>query len=207
MWLFPECQAFLLRLSSMVGATCLAPRLHRGGQSHPHRQKESMSDNLYRTSTSWRSIAMQFSPKRGPLHFRASSGGLSEVSFLLCVDPFITNISQVWPLTRPSVENMLSSVIESVPATYNLKKKMVIPSALKVLWLKHRMFCSLWRQGHEVSISHCHPQVHEPGGEAQQVMKDTFSDDMWRVYYSCDWPPWALHYYKEFNLVCLLFLF
>ena len=42
---------------------------------------------------------------------------------------------------------------EGVPPPYDHKKKMVIPSALKVLRLKHgRRFCSLGRLGHEVSI-------------------------------------------------------
>ena len=40
---------------------------------------------------------------------------------------------------------------EGVPPPYDRKKKMVIPSALKVLRLKHgRRFCSLGRLGHEV---------------------------------------------------------
>merc|ERR1712059_28418 len=40
---------------------------------------------------------------------------------------------------------------EGVPPPYDKKKKMVIPSALKVLRLKHgRRFCSLGRLGHEV---------------------------------------------------------
>ena len=40
---------------------------------------------------------------------------------------------------------------EGVPPPYDHKKKIVIPSALKVLHLKHgRRFCSLGRLGHEV---------------------------------------------------------
>merc|ERR1712098_944165 len=40
---------------------------------------------------------------------------------------------------------------EGVPPPYDKKKRMVIPSALKVLRLKHgRRFCSLGRLGHEV---------------------------------------------------------
>merc|ERR1719507_2309275 len=40
---------------------------------------------------------------------------------------------------------------EGVPPPYDKKKLMVIPSALKVLRLKHgRRFCSLGRLGHEV---------------------------------------------------------
>ena len=40
---------------------------------------------------------------------------------------------------------------EGVPPPYDKKKKMVIPSALKVLRLKAgRRFCSLGRLGHEV---------------------------------------------------------
>ena len=42
---------------------------------------------------------------------------------------------------------------EGVPPPYDKKKKMVIPSALKVLRLKHgRRFCSLGRLGHEVGL-------------------------------------------------------
>jgi hypothetical protein len=42
---------------------------------------------------------------------------------------------------------------EGVPPPYDKKKKMVIPSALKVLRLKHgRRFCSLGRLGHEVIL-------------------------------------------------------
>jgi hypothetical protein len=42
---------------------------------------------------------------------------------------------------------------EGVPPPYDKKKKMVIPSALKVLRLKHgRRFCSLGRLGHEVGF-------------------------------------------------------
>merc|ERR1711874_451356 len=40
---------------------------------------------------------------------------------------------------------------EGVPPPYDRKKKMVIPSALRTLRLKHgRKFCSLGRLGHEV---------------------------------------------------------
>ena len=42
---------------------------------------------------------------------------------------------------------------EGVPPPYDRKKKMVIPSALKVLRLKAgRRYCSLGRLGHEVSL-------------------------------------------------------
>ena len=42
---------------------------------------------------------------------------------------------------------------EGVPPPYDKKKKMVIPSALKVLRLKAgRRYCSLGRLGHEVSL-------------------------------------------------------
>ena len=43
---------------------------------------------------------------------------------------------------------------EGVPPPYDKKKKMVIPSALKVLRLKAgRRYCSLGRLGHEVSLN------------------------------------------------------
>lgn len=43
---------------------------------------------------------------------------------------------------------------EGVPPPYDKKKKMVIPSALKVLRLKHgRRFCQLGRLAHEVCLA------------------------------------------------------
>merc|ERR1712025_264096 len=47
--------------------------------------------------------------------------------------------------------NILKGNFEGVPPPYDKKKKMAIPSALKVLRLKAgRRFCSLGRLGHEV---------------------------------------------------------
>ena len=46
----------------------------------------------------------------------------------------------------------LLQTFEGVPPPYDKKKKMVIPSALKVLRLKSgRKYCSLGRLGHEVN--------------------------------------------------------
>ena len=46
----------------------------------------------------------------------------------------------------------LLQTFEGVPPPYDKKKKMVIPSALKVLRLKSgRKYCSLGRLGHEVT--------------------------------------------------------
>merc|ERR1712071_92109 len=49
----------------------------------------------------------------------------------------------------------MGQCFEGVPPPYDRKKLMVIPSALRVLRLKHgRRFCSLGRLGHEVGWKH-----------------------------------------------------
>lgn len=54
--------------------------------------------------------------------------------------------------TRGKISMKRLQTFEGVPPPYDKKKRMVIPSALKVLRLKHgRKFCSLGRLGHEVS--------------------------------------------------------
>merc|ERR1712226_1329622 len=91
----------------------------------------NMSGNFYRNKLKYLDFLKKrcnVKPSRGPFHFRAPSKterGKEALKRLQC--------------------------FEGVPPPYDKKKKMVIPSALKVLRLKHgRRFCSLGRLGHEV---------------------------------------------------------
>merc|ERR1711872_1206568 len=80
-------------------------------------------------------------PKRGPFHFRAPS------------KIFWRTVRGMTPHKTERGKDALKRLqtFEGVPPPYDHKKKMVIPSALKVLRLKHgRRFCTLGRLGHEV---------------------------------------------------------
>merc|ERR1711931_322240 len=80
-------------------------------------------------------------PKRGAFHFRAPS------------KIFWRTVRGMTPHKTERGKDALKRLqtFEGVPPPYDKKKKMVIPSALKVLRLKHgRRFCSLGRLGHEV---------------------------------------------------------
>merc|ERR1712234_87479 len=80
-------------------------------------------------------------PLRGPFHFRAPSK-----IFLRTVRGMVPHKTERGKLALKRLQSF-----EGVPPPYDKKKKMVIPSALKVLRLKHgRKFCSLGRLGHEV---------------------------------------------------------
>lgn len=83
-------------------------------------------------------------PSRGPYHFRAPS------------KIFWRTVRGMTPHKTERGKDALKRLqtFEGVPPPYDKKKKMVIPSALKVLRLKAgRRFCSLGRLGHEVSIA------------------------------------------------------
>merc|ERR1719400_2154820 len=80
-------------------------------------------------------------PLRGPFHFRAPS------------KIFWRTVRGMTPHKTERGKDALKRLqtFEGVPPPYDKKKLMVIPSALKVLRLKHgRRFCSLGRLGHEV---------------------------------------------------------
>ena len=82
-------------------------------------------------------------PSRGPFHFRAPS------------KIFWRTVRGMVPHKTERGKDALKRLqtFEGVPPPYDKKKKMVIPSALKVLRLKSgRKFCSLGRLGHEVSL-------------------------------------------------------
>merc|ERR1712128_23495 len=79
---------------------------------------------------------------RGPFHFRAPS------------KIFWRTVRGMTPHKTERGKDALKRLqtFEGVPPPYDHKKKMVIPSALKVLRLKHgRRFCSLGRLGLEVA--------------------------------------------------------
>merc|ERR1712227_1166930 len=80
-------------------------------------------------------------PSRGPFHFRAPSKIIWRT------------IRSMTPHKTERGKEALKRLqtFEGVPPPYDKKKKMVIPSALKVLRLKAgRRFCVLGRLGHEV---------------------------------------------------------
>ena len=82
-------------------------------------------------------------PSRGPFHFRAPS------------KIFWRTVRGMVPHKTERGKDALKRLqtFEGVPPPYDKKKKMVIPSALKVLRLKSgRKYCSLGRLGHEVSL-------------------------------------------------------
>merc|ERR1712080_652195 len=79
-------------------------------------------------------------PSRGPFHFRAPS------------KIFWRTVRGMTPHKTERGKDALKRLqcFEGVPPPYDKKKKMVIPSALKVLRLKHgRRFCTLGRLGQE----------------------------------------------------------
>merc|ERR1712010_360333 len=80
-------------------------------------------------------------PLRGPFHFRAPS------------KIFWRTVRGMTPHKTERGKDALKRLqtFEGVPPPYDKKKKMVIPSALKVLRLKPgRKFCSLGRLSHDV---------------------------------------------------------
>merc|ERR1712105_232750 len=80
-------------------------------------------------------------PTRGPFHFRAPGK-----IFYRCVRGMVPHKTERGKLALKRLQTF-----EGVPPPYDKKKKMVIPTALKVLRLRHgRKFCSLGRLGHEV---------------------------------------------------------
>jgi len=80
-------------------------------------------------------------PQRGAFHFRAPS------------KIFFRTIRGMLPHKTKRGEEALDRlrVCEGVPPPYDKKKRMVVPSALRVLKLAHnRKYCSLGRLAHEV---------------------------------------------------------
>ena len=121
-------------------------------------------------------------PSRGPFHFRAPS------------KIFWRTVRGMIPHKTERGKDALKRLqtFEGVPPPYDKKKKMVIPSALKVLRLKSgRKYCSLGRLGHEVSLGwlmsqqgEILPEPHMVQGARHhaRVIVETFSN-----YISSNW--------------------
>ncbi|XP_023333386.1 60S ribosomal protein L13a [Eurytemora carolleeae] len=104
----------------------------------------NISGNFYRNKLKYLDFLKKrcnVKPTRGPFHFRAPGK-----IFYRCVRGMVPHKT-----TRGKISMKRLQTFEGVPPPYDKKKRMVIPSALKVLRLKHgRKFCSLGRLGHEV---------------------------------------------------------
>merc|ERR1712214_1509 len=104
----------------------------------------NLSGNFYRNKLKvlkFLRLRCNVKPLRGPFHFRAPS------------KMFWRTVRGMTPHKTERGKDALKRLqtFEGVPPPYDKKKKMVIPSALKVLRLKAgRRFCSLGRLGHEV---------------------------------------------------------
>jgi large subunit ribosomal protein L13Ae len=104
----------------------------------------NISGNFYRNKLKYLDFLKKrcnVKPTRGPIHFRAPGK-----IFYRCVRGMVPHKTERGKLALKRLQTF-----EGVPPPYDKKKRMVIPSALKVLRLKHgRRFCSLGRLGHEV---------------------------------------------------------
>merc|ERR1711939_678776 len=104
----------------------------------------NMSGNFYRNKLKYLKflrLRCNVKPSRGPFHFRAPSK-----IFWRTVRGMVPHKSEKGKEAMKRLQTF-----EGVPPPYDKKKKMVVPSALKVLRLKAgRRFCSLGRLGHEV---------------------------------------------------------
>merc|ERR1712165_647083 len=104
----------------------------------------NMSGNFYRNKLKYLKflrLRCNVKPSRGPFHFRAPSK-----IFWRTVRGMVPHKSE-----RGKEAMKRLQTFEGVPPPYDKKKKMVIPSALKVLRLKPgRKFCSLGRLSHDV---------------------------------------------------------
>merc|ERR1712126_341076 len=104
----------------------------------------NISGNFYRNKLKYLDFLKKrcnVLPTRGPFHFRAPGK-----IFYRCVRGMVPHKTERGKLALKRLQTF-----EGVPPPYDKKKKMVIPSALKVLRLKHgRKFCSLGRLSHDV---------------------------------------------------------
>merc|ERR1739842_171471 len=108
----------------------------------------NMSGNFYRNKLKYLDFLKKrcnVKPSRGPFHFRAPS------------KIFWRTVRGMTPHKTERGKDALKRLqtFEGTPPPYDKKKRMVIPSALKVLRLKHgRRFCSVGRLSHEVGWKH-----------------------------------------------------
>merc|ERR1712062_806876 len=128
------------RLASIVAKTILQ------GQRVVVVRCEGMniSGNFYRNRLKYLEFLrkrMNTNPKRGPFHFRAPS------------KIFWRTVRGMLPhkLTRGKEALDRLKAFEGIPPPYDKEKRLVVPSALKILRLKQRRkYCSLGRLSHEV---------------------------------------------------------
>merc|ERR1711976_635887 len=104
----------------------------------------NISGNFYRNKLKYLSFLrkrMNTNPSRGPFHFRAPS------------KIFWRTVRGMLPHKLHRGKEALDrlKVFEGIPPPYDKQKRMLVPSALKVLRLKSRRnFCTLNRLSHEV---------------------------------------------------------
>jgi len=104
----------------------------------------NISGNFYRNKLKFLSYLKKrcnVNPAKGPFHFRAPSK-----QFWRCIKGML-------PHKTPRGKEALGrlKVFEGVPAPYDKKKRMVVPSALRVIKMNPvRKYCSLDRLSHEV---------------------------------------------------------
>merc|ERR1712170_336280 len=104
----------------------------------------NISGNFYRNKLKYLAFLrkrMNTNPKRGPFHFRAPS------------KIFWRTVRGMLPhkLTRGKEALDRLKAFEGIPPPYDKEKRLVVPSALKILRLKQRRkYCSLGRLSHEV---------------------------------------------------------
>merc|ERR1712080_554588 len=104
----------------------------------------NMSGNFYRNKLKYLDFLRKrcnVLPSRGPFHFRAPG------------KIFWRTVRGMTPHKTERGKAALKrlQVFEGCPPPYDKKKKMVVPSALKTLRLKHgRKYCSIGRLAHEV---------------------------------------------------------
>merc|ERR1711893_2105 len=104
----------------------------------------NISGNFYRNRLKYLEFLrkrMNTNPKRGPFHFRAPS------------KIFWRTVRGMLPhkLTRGKEALDRLKAFEGIPPPYDKEKRLVVPSALKILRLKQRRkYCSLGRLSHEV---------------------------------------------------------
>nr|ACO14619.1 60S ribosomal protein L13A [Caligus clemensi] len=104
----------------------------------------NLSGNFYRNKLKYLKflrLRCNVKPSRGPFHFRAPS------------KIFLRTVRGMMPHKSERGKDALKRLetFEGVPPPYDKKKKMVIPSALKVMRLKPgRKFCTVGRLSHDV---------------------------------------------------------
>ena len=104
----------------------------------------NISGNFYRNKLKYLAFLqkrMDTNPSRGPYHFRAPSR-----IFWHTVRGMLPHKTKRGQAALERLE-----VLDGIPPPYDKKKQMVVPAALKVVWLKPtRKFAYLGRLAHEV---------------------------------------------------------